>query len=275
MAIINTAILYFPNLIEKMSGSIFSIIDGSFENSVVTDKNGRVVFFPLSHKKGYFVDDYDIIHEAKKFYKTSFYVCFVILFACLFFWGHSLIGKIGSFAVCLGGWGIFYYLYITYSLKDLHPSSKTRVDITLELSEPDEILDDDFDHQYQTFSPPQVDTKILKNVNDPFLTIKRLWFGLSYKNLFFLYYLMAFVIAITWISIKDQVITKFPIDELVMSIFFFLLGLASFMGSKKEEIEIRELVKFLLYKAPYILVAIVFWSISIFILFKFLSLLFM
>ncbi len=253
-----------------MHNPLFSIIAESSDHLFVTDKSGKTLFFPWgSGKQGYYVKSRNLIAKAKKFYKTSFYVCFILLIIALAFFEKSFWGIVGSMVICFGGWYFAYFLYVSITVKSLQPAKASYKEIILAKLEAEASEDDDLEEQPKTRFPEQWSKPHPQITSDPFSSIKRVWYRLSPGQLFILYFFIGIGISMVWANFNQHEFGESPIDFLVACFVCILWGLAGFVVAKKMEIEKKDWWNFLNWKLPMILMAVIFWILAIASLYKF------
>jgi hypothetical protein len=116
-----------------------AILDETLDRMFVVDKRGKMVFFPWGdHKQGYMLKRKSLVAETKRFYKSSFFVCFVIFLIAASIFHDNFWRIIGSMVGCFGGWYLVYYLYVSKIVKSLPVAKASYKDIVLEKLEPED-----------------------------------------------------------------------------------------------------------------------------------------
>ena len=252
-----------------------SIVTDSSDRLFVTDKSGKIVFFPWGpNKKGYYIKNKNLATKVKKFYKTSFFVCFVLLIIPLSFFDKNFWGIIGSMVVCFGGWYLAYFLYVSRVVKSLQPAKANYKELILASYESDDSESEDLQGQTETQFPAQWSKPISQANNDPFLGIKRVWYRLSPGQLFILYIFIGIAIIMVSANLIKHEFGESPIDFLIAFVVSVLWGLAGFVVAKNMEVEKKDWWGFLNWKLPMILITVACWSFSAYSLYKFFYMIF-
>ncbi len=252
------------------SNSVFSIITESFDQLFIVDKHERTIFFPWGdEKQGYYIQNKNVVAKTKFFYKTSFYIFLFILIIMLSFLGKTFWGISGSVVVCLGGWYLTYFLYVSKIIKSLPSVKESYKELVLEKFETANSEDEDVKYSTVTQFTAHRNKPIFKTTSDPFLRIKTIFYRLSPDQLFVSYFFIGIGIIMIWTNFNDNSFGESPIDYLVACFVCILWGLAGFVSAKNMEIENKDWWNFLNWKLPMILMAIVFWSLAVVSLYKF------
>lgn len=252
-----------------------SIIADSSDRLFVTDKSGKTVFFPWgSNKQGYYIKNRNLARRVKKFYKTSFFVCFVLLVTPLSFFDKNFGGIIGSMVVCFGCWYLAYFLYVSRIVKSLQPAKANYKELILAKYESDDSESKDLQEQTETQFPAQWSKSISQANNDPFLGVKRIWYRLSPGQLLLLYFFIGVVIILISTTLIKHEFGESPIDYFITFIVGLIWGLAFFVGAKNMEGDKNDWWGFLNWKLPMILITVACWSFSAYSLYKFFYMIF-
>jgi hypothetical protein len=204
-----------------------SIITDSSDRLFVTDKSGKIVFFPWgSNKQGYYIKNRNLAAKVKKFYKTSFFVSFVLLIIPLSFFDKNYWGIVGSMVVCFGGWYLAYFLYVSRVVKSLQPAKANYTELVLAKYESDDTESEDLEGQTETQFPAQWSKPISQTNNDPFLGIKRIWYRLSPGQLLLLYFFIGVGIILISTTLIKHEFGESPIDFFITFIVGLIWGLA-------------------------------------------------
>jgi len=245
-----------------------SLIAESFDNMFVVDKRGRMIFFPWgSNKPGYFIKSKSAVEKAKKFYRSSFFICFVALGITISFF-HTFWAIICSMVIFLSGWYVTYYLYTSKVTKRLLPAQTSYKDIVLEKLEPEEVEAEEASTNIQT--PKQWSNPVPATRNDPFLEIKRLWYRLSPAQLFMIYVFSGIFISIAWSTYQPKGFGENELDYLIGSFVCFLWGLSGFVIVRNMESSEADLWGFLNWKLPMVVIMVGCWTLAVLSLYKFL-----
>ena len=244
---------------------LFSIITESSDRLFVTDKSGRTVFFPWgARKQGYYIKNKSVVAKTKKFYKTSFYVCFILLIIALSLFDKNFWAIIGSMVVCFGGWYFACFLYASRIIKSLSPAKARYKEVILEkLESEDEIT------QPETQFPAQWSKPIPQTQKVPFSGIKRIWYRLSPGQLFMGSFLTGVIIITIWMTYFPQKFTNQPEEFFVLFLVFFFWGLSGFILAKESGTAKENAFIFYRWKLPAIITAIVFWTMALVSVYKF------
>jgi hypothetical protein len=249
-----------------MHNPFFSYIAESYDHLFVTDKSGKMVFFPWGSKKqGYYVKNKDLVPKTKKFYKFSFYVCFILLAITISLFDKNFWGVVGAMIVCFGSWYLAYFIYISRIVKSLQPAKASYKDLILSKYESEESENEEL---IETRFPAQWSKPFPQTANDPFSGIKRIWYRLSPGQLFILYFFVGVGIIIFWMNFHPK-FGESPTDFLVACIVCIFWGLAGFVMARTIEIEKKDWWNFLNWKLPMVLMAVVFWVLAAASLYKF------
>jgi hypothetical protein len=255
-----------------MHNPLFSIIAESSDHLFVTDKSGRSVFFPWgSGKQGYYVKNRNLIAKVKKFYKISFYICFILLIIALSFFEKSFWGIICSIVICFGGWYLAYFLYISIIVKSLQPAKASYKEIILAKLEAEVSEGKDLEEQTKTQFLAQWNKTNLQIASDPFLGIKRIWYRLSPGQLFILYFFVGVGIIVVSANFIKHEFWESPIDFLISFVVSVIWGFAGFVVAKNMEGEKKDWWGFLNWKLPMILITVACWTFAVYSLYKFFS----
>ncbi len=247
---------------------LLSLIAESFDNMFVIDKHGKMILFPWgSNKQGYFIKSKSTIAKAKKFYRWSFFVCFIALGIAISFF-HDFWAIISSMVILLGGWYFLYYLYTSRITKHLLPAKTSYKDIILEKLESEEVKEE-ISSELQF--PKQWNKSISQAKYDPFLGIKRFWYRLSPAQLFMTFFFSGIGISLIWIDYQPKEFGESPADYLVGSFVCFLWGLSGFVVAKNMESSKIDFWGFLNWKLPMILIMIACWALAVLSLYKFVA----
>lgn len=247
---------------------LFSIVADSADRLFVIDKSRKTVFFPWgSGKQGYYVKNRNLVAKVKKFYKTSYYICLVLLIIAVSFFDKNFWGIVGSMVVCFGSWYFAYFLYVSRIVKSLQPAKVNYTELVLAKYESDESENEELT---ETKFPAQWSKPIIhQTVSDPFLDIKRIWYRLSPNQLFLLFFFIGGGIIWLWANFNQHEFGEISTDFLVSCFVCILWGLAGFVVAKDMEIETGDWWNFLNWKLPMILIAAIFWILAVASLYKF------
>jgi hypothetical protein len=238
----------------------------SFESMFVIDKRGKTVFFPWgSSKSGYFVQNKRVEEKIKRFYRSSFFTCFFALGVSISIF-HNFWAILGSMVIFLGGWYLAYYLYTSRLIIGLLPAKSSYKDIVLEKLEPEEVEEAVLpDMQF----PQQLNKQVVPRTNDPFIGIKSFWYQLSPAHLFMIYLFTGIAISLVWVRYQPKGLGANQLDYLVWALVCFLWGLSFFVLWKNMETSKAEILRFLSWKLPMILLTIALWTLTVLSLYKF------
>ena len=247
-----------------------SLIADSSDQLFVTDKSGKTVFFPWgSNKQGYYIKNRNLAAKVKKFYKTSFFICFVLLIISLSFFDKNFWGIVGSMVVCFGGWYLVYFLYVSRVVKSLQPTKANYKELVLAKYESDDSENEDLEEQTETQFPAQWSKPTSQTNNDPFLGIKRIWYRLSPEQLFVLYIFLGFGIIMISANFIKHEFGESPSDFLIICVVCVIWGFAGFVVAKNMEVEKKDWWGFLNWKLPMILITVICWIFAVVSLYKF------
>lgn len=250
------------------------MVDDSIDQMFITDKRGQAVFFPWGSKKqGYYIKE-SIAPNTKKFIKTSFLVCLILLMIALPFFGNNFWGIIGSMAICLGGWCFAYLIYFSKIVKSLQPSKANYTELILENEESEESKSYEFEEQNQTEFPAQWNKPIPQTNHDPLLGVKRIWYSLSPGRLFILLFFFGSGIFAIYINIIKHRMWERPFDFLITFLVCVICGFACFIFAKSMEVGKKDWVSFLNWKFPMISITIILWGLALYSLYKFFIMIF-
>lgn len=247
----------------------------SSDRMFVADKSGKIVFFPWGSKKqGYYIKNRNLAGKVKKFYKTSFFICFVILAISLSFFDKNFWGIAGSMFVCFGGWYLAYFLYVSRVVKSLQPAKANYIELILAKYESNDSESEGLQGQTETQFPAQWSKPISQTNNDPFLGIKRIWYRLSPGQLFALFIFLGGGIIIVSADFIKHEFGESPIDFLIAFVVSVLWGSAGFIAVQNMDGEKKDWWGFLNWKLPMILITVACWSFAVYSLYKFFFMIF-
>jgi hypothetical protein len=247
-----------------------SFIADSSDRLFVTDKSGKIVFFPWgSNKQGYYIKNRNLATKVKKFYKTSFFVCLVLLIIPLSFFNKNFWGIVCSMVVCFGGWYLAYFLYVSKVVKSLQPAKANYTELILAKYESADTESEDLEGQIETQFPAQWSKPISQTNNDPFLGVKRIWYRLSPGQLFFLLFSFGGGIIMVSANFIKHEFGKSPIDFLIAFVVSVIWGFAGFIVAQNMEGDKKDWWGFLNWKLPMILITVACWSFAVYSLYKF------
>lgn len=252
-----------------MRNSLPSLLDELFDQMFVSDKNERTVFFPWGYKKqGYFIGE-SLASKVKKFYKTSFFVCFIlIIIAIVVFRGNSW-GKVGTIVIGMGGWYLVYLLYVLRIVKSLQPVKTNYADLILEKHESEESKNYILEEQSNTQYPAQWSKPIPSTRRDPFLGLKIFLLRLPPGQFFILFFFFGAGIFAVYINIIKHGMWERPFDFLLTFLVCVICGFASFIFAKNMDVGKKQWVIFIDWKLPPILMTVTFGGLAIYCLYKF------
>jgi hypothetical protein len=252
-----------------------SMVADSADRLFVTDKSGKIVFFPWGSKKqGYSIKNKNLAAKVKKFYTTSFFVCLFLLIIPLLFFDKNIWGIIGSMIICFGGWYLAYFLYVSRVVKSLQPAKASFKELILASYESDDSESEDVQEPTETQFPARWSMPFSQANNDPLFGIKRIWYWLSPGPLMILYIVIGIIIIIVSVNLIKHEFGESPVDFLIAFVVSVLWGLAGFVAAKNMEVEKKDWWGLLTWKAPVILITVACWSFSAFSLYKFFYMLF-
>ncbi len=254
---------------------LFSILTESSDRMFVTAKSGKTTFFPWGSKKqGYYIKNKNLVAKVKKFYKTSFFVCFVLLIIFLSFFDKNFWGIVGSMVVCFGGWYFAYFLYVSRIVKSLQPAKANYTELILAKYESDDSESEGSEEQTKTQFPAQWSKPISQTNDDPFLGIKRIWYRLSPGQLFVLFFFIGGgIITLSANFIKHE-FGESPIDFLIAFVVSVIWGFAGFIVAQNMDGDMKDWWGFLNWKLPMILITVACWGFAAYSLFKFFFMIF-
>jgi hypothetical protein len=248
---------------------LFLIVDDSFDRMFLTDKSGKTVFFPWGiRKQGYYIKNRNFVVKAKKFYKTSFSISFILLGIALSFLGKSFWGVVSSMIIWSGGWYLSYFFYVSRIVKSLQPAKVSYNELIHAKYESDDSENQDLEEQTETQFPARWSKPISQINNDPFLGVKRIWYRLSPGQLFFLFILIGIGIIMVSANFIKHEFGKSPIDFVIAFFVSVIWGFAGFVFVKNIEIEKKDWWGFLNWKFPMILITVACWSFAVYSLYK-------
>lgn len=230
---------------------LLSILADSFDRMFVVDKSGKMVFFPWGGKKqGYLIKSKSIVAKAKKFYTSSFLVCFVVLIIAMSIF-NSFWGIVGSMLFCFGGWYFVYYVYTSKIVKSLPVAKASYKDIVLEKLEPDEA-EEPFQIDIQI--PAHWNRPVPQAKSDTFAGIKRIWYRLSPGQLFMASFFIGIFTALIWSSYRPQRLED--TDYLVGFFVCLLWGFSGFVMTRNLQSSQADLPGFIRWKLPMIVIMV-------------------
>lgn len=258
-----------------INNPLSSIIADSSDRLFVTDKSGKTVFFPWgSDKQGYYIKNKNLVAKVKKFYKTSFLICFVLLIISLSFFDRGFWGIVSSMIICVGGWCCAYFLYISRIIKPLQPAKASYKELVLAKYETDDSDYEDLQEQTEMQFPAQWSKPIPQVNNDLFLDIKRIWYQLSPGQLLLLYFFIGVGIILISTTLIKHEFGESPIDFFITFIVGLIWGFAFFIGTKNMEGDKKDWWGFLNWKLPMIFITAACWSVAAYSLYKFFVMIF-
>jgi hypothetical protein len=243
---------------------ISSIYGVFFDGMFVSDKHGKVIFFPWgSQKQGYLLKNKGLSTKIKEFYFLSLFVYFITLGITISMF-YDFWSIVGLFVTCSVGWFIVYYFYIANITKSLSVAQASYKEIVLEKLEIDASEESKHFSQFPTrwnYSTSQPK----KNGISPFKRFGARFSPMQLAVISFLVGLSAGAIELSYHPQKysgsaDSWLVFFPC-------FFFGLGgfIFTFFGEAPQE----GVLGFILWKLPMLGVMIVFWLLAFWSLYDF------
>lgn len=257
-----------------MQNPFLLMIDNLASQMFITDKSGKVVFFPWGAKKeGYYINK-TIEPSIKKFIKASFLVCFILIIISLPFWKDNLLGIVGTMAICFGGWYFVFYLFVSRIVKSLQPTKANYTELIFERYETEELNGHELEEQNQTEFPAQWNEPLPQANRDPFLGVKIFWFSLMPVQHFTLLFFFGCGIFAVYVNNINHRMGERPIDFLISSAVCVICGYGSFIFARNIETSKKDWGIFINRKLPMVSMTIIFWGLALYSLYKFLFMMF-